>query len=119
MEIKTQSIKEILEVKTFDEAETLWEFCFDDLRAKERIMNIEDEDEISQFVFEIQSFNEKLLQINKTNPNHMGLTRYWIKNPLLVFNVCKKYHLSKGVVMKDNHLSFFLNEYGLWFYMNF
>ena len=112
MKIETQSIKEILEVKDFDEAEVLWEFCWEDLRAKEGLIDINNADEVAQFVYEVQMLNKHLLKINESKPNHMGLTRYWIKRGLLEHEICSLFGLSHNtVVLKENHIWYFLNMY--------
>lgn len=112
MEIKVKSIKDILKTENFEEAETLWGFCWEDLRAKESLIDINDADAISQFVYEVQKFNEHLLKINETKPNHIGLTRYWIKRALLEHEICSLFGLSYNtVVLKENHIWYFLNTY--------
>ena len=73
------------------------------------------DEEIKQFVQQVQNFNTTLNQFNKTiakKHNKIGLTRYWIHNTTLKNKIYKIYNLQYTKRRFElPQISIFLNEY--------
>ena len=95
-------------VWNFNDVEQHWKDIFESLIDVES--KIKEDEDIEVFVSIIQKFNEYLHYINVQEPKLIGYTRYWIHSLELKWNIRDKYNLSDSIIMKDNHISFFLKE---------